>query len=81
CEEAYKVGTDIWDGVSKWFKDSIQTPIVKVAGAISEGVSKAFDWVRKMFDMCAGAGNLVVNKVLGRDPDKKATGSYIMQPT
>ena len=36
-EEAYKVVTDIWDGLSKWFKDNIQTPIVKVAGAISDG--------------------------------------------
>ncbi|MDR4250385.1 transglycosylase [Bacillus pumilus] len=80
-EEAYKVVTDIWDGLSKWFKDNIQTPIVKVAGAISEGFSKAFDWVKKIFDMGGGAVNLVVNKVLGRDPDKKATGGYITQPT
>ncbi|MDI6663972.1 hypothetical protein QL818_20140, partial [Bacillus altitudinis] len=54
-EEAYKVVTDIWDGLYKWFKDNIQTPIVKVAGAIIDGFSKAFNWVKKIFDK-AGDG-------------------------
>ena len=79
-EEAYKVVTDIWDGLSKWFKDNIQTPIVKVAGAISDGFSKAFNWVKKIFDKAGDGINFVVKHLFG-DPDKKATGGYITQPT
>ncbi|WP_441004811.1 transglycosylase SLT domain-containing protein [Bacillus sp. PsM16] len=79
-EEAYKVVTDIWNGLSKWFKDNIQTPIVKVAGAISDGFSKAFNWVKKIFDKAGDGINFVVKHLFG-DPDKKATGGYITQPT
>ncbi|TYS25899.1 transglycosylase SLT domain-containing protein [Bacillus altitudinis] len=79
-KEAYKVVTDIWDGLSKWFKDNIQTPIVKVAGAISDGFSKAFNWVKKIFDKAGDGINFVVKHLFG-DPDKKATGGYITQPT
>ncbi|MBJ7883143.1 hypothetical protein JEM65_21200, partial [Gelidibacter salicanalis] len=53
-EEAYKVVTDIWDGLSKWFEDNIQKPIVKVAEAISDGFSAAFGWVKKIFDKAGG---------------------------
>ncbi|MBG9911753.1 transglycosylase [Bacillus xiamenensis] len=79
-EEAYKVVTDIWDGLSKWFEDNIQTPILKVAGAISDGFSKAFGWVKEIFDKAGDGINFVIKHLFG-DPDKRATGGYITQPT
>ncbi|MGM0966250.1 MAG: transglycosylase SLT domain-containing protein [Bacillota bacterium] len=79
-EEAYKVVTDIWDGLSKWFEDNIQKPIVKVAEAIGDGFSKAFGWVKDLFNKAGGGVDFVLKHVFG-DPDKKATGGYITQPT
>ncbi|PCK20326.1 transglycosylase [Bacillus pumilus] len=79
---AYQVVTDIWNGLSKWFEDNIQKPIGKVAETISDGFSKAFGWVKKIFDIAGGMVDVVVNWIVGgKKPDTNATGGYITQPT
>ncbi|MCY8496014.1 transglycosylase SLT domain-containing protein [Bacillus atrophaeus] len=80
---------NIWKGLSGWFVKHIQEPLTKVGDTIAGAFSKAFGWVKKIWDKAGGVATSIINFVTGggdvddykgEDPDKNATGGYITKP-